>query len=162
MCLKEFCKILQGGVVRVYTDHKNLTFNILSVHQVLRWRIFMDKFGLSLGYIEGKNNVLADAFSRLPMVDCSVAVGGGNINNKNKRTGTPIDFHTIKVSKDDTLIDDKRFFNMTETFVKDKQLHKERLYFNVEEDNKIKDLFLNLLPTAEIHNLINMQNIANH
>ena len=28
-----------------------------------RWRIFMDEFDLSLNYIEGKNNVLADAFS---------------------------------------------------------------------------------------------------
>ena len=162
MCLKEYRKILQGGVVRVYTDHKNLTFNTLSVQRVLRWRIFMDEFDLSLGYIEGKNNVLADAFSRLPIMDRSATVGDSNINNKNKQTGTPIDFHTIKVPKDDTLIDDERFFNMVEMFVKDERLHKEELYFNIEEDNEILDLFLNLPPTAEMHNPINIQNIANH
>ena len=69
---------MQGGVVRVYTDHKNLTFNTLSIQQVLRWRIFMDEFDLTLDYIEGKNNVLADAFSRLPIMDQSVAVGDNN------------------------------------------------------------------------------------
>lgn len=42
MCLKEYCKILQGGVVYVYTDNQNLTFNTFSVQQVLCWRIFMD------------------------------------------------------------------------------------------------------------------------
>ena len=35
MCLKEYQKILQGGVVHVYTNHKNLMFNTLSVQRVL-------------------------------------------------------------------------------------------------------------------------------
>ena len=65
MCLKDYCKILQGRVVCVYTNHKNLIFNTLSVQRMLRWRIFMDKSNLSLSlhYIEGKKNVLADCFS---------------------------------------------------------------------------------------------------
>ena len=57
-------------------------------------------------------------------MDRSVTVGDSNINNKNKRTGTPIDFHTIKVPKDDTLIDDERLFCMVEIFVKDERLRK--------------------------------------
>ena len=105
MCLKEYCKILQGGVVRVYTDHKNLTFNTLSVQQVLCWRIFMNKFDLSLHYIKGKKNVLANCFTQLPIFERSVPVGDNTDNNKRKRTGNPINFHTIKVPKDDTLID---------------------------------------------------------
>ena len=80
MCLKECCKILQGGVVRVYTDHKNLIFSTLSIQWVLCWRICMDEFDLSLAYIESKNNVLADAFLYLPIMDWSVAVGDGNKN----------------------------------------------------------------------------------
>ena len=35
-------------------------------------------------------------------------------------------------------------------------------YFNINDDNKIMDLFLNLPPTAEMHNPISMQNIYNH
>ena len=37
----------------------------------------------------------------------SVAVGNDINNNKQKYNGTPIDFHTIKVPKDDTMIDDE-------------------------------------------------------
>ena len=40
MCLKEYRKILQGGVVRVYTNHKNLILNTLCVQGVLCWQIF--------------------------------------------------------------------------------------------------------------------------
>ena len=98
-----------------------------------RWRIFMDEFDLSLNYIEGKNNVLADAFSWLPIMDWSFAVG----DNNNRRKGTPINFHTIKVPHDDTLIDDERFFTVEEMYVKDEQLHQDELYFSVEEEEKI-------------------------
>ena len=35
MWMKEYCKMLQGGVVRVYTDHKNLTFITLSIQRAL-------------------------------------------------------------------------------------------------------------------------------
>ena len=61
-----------------------------------------------------------------------------------------IDFYTIRVPKDDTLIDDECFFNVEEMFVKDKRLHKRDLYFNVEEEEEIMDLFLNLPPTSEM------------
>ena len=39
LCLKEYKKILyRAREINVYTDHKNLTFNTLSVKQVLLWR----------------------------------------------------------------------------------------------------------------------------
>ena len=159
MYLKEYRKTLQGGVVCVYTDHKNLTFNTLSIQQVLLWRIFMDEFDLTLGYIEGKNNVLADAFLRLPIMDRSVAVG----DNNNQRKGTqPINFHTIKVPRDDTLIDDEHFFTVEEMYVKEKCLHKDELYFSAKDEEEIMDLFLNLPLLTEMQNPINIQQIANH
>ena len=106
----------------------------------------MDEFDLTLDYIEGKNNVLADAFSRLPIMDQSVAVG----DNNNWRKGTPINFHTIKVPRDNKLSNDERFFTIKEMYVKDKRLHKDELYFSVEEEEEIMDLFLNLPPIAEM------------
>ena len=39
VCMKEYLKILQGGVVCVFTDHKNLTFNTLFIQWVLRWTV---------------------------------------------------------------------------------------------------------------------------
>ena len=122
----------------------------------------MDEFDLSLAYIESKNNVLADAFLGLPIMDQSVAVGDDNINDKTKRTETKVNFLTIKVPRDNTLIDDEQFFNVEEKFVKDEQLHKNELYFNVKEDDEIVDLFLNLPPKLEMQNPFNMQHVANH
>ena len=89
----------------------------------------MDAFDLTLDYIEGKNNVLADAFSQLPIMERSIAVG----NNNKRRKGTPINFHSIKVPRDDTLIDDERFFTVEEMYVKDDQLHQDELYFSIKE-----------------------------
>ena len=150
MCLKEYRRILQG---HVYTNHKILTFNTHSVEQVLRWRIFMDEFDLTLNYIEDKNNILAHCFLWLPIMERPVAVGdSNNNNNKRKRMGTSIDFHTIKVPNDETLIDDKRFFNLQELYVKDNRINNSDNYFSFDEDNRMMDLFLNLLPMGEMHN----------
>ena len=60
MCLKEYRKILYGGRITVYTDHKILTFRTLSVQRVLRWRTL--------------KNVLADCFSRLPRMEKQVSM----------------------------------------------------------------------------------------
>ena len=77
LCLKEYEKILYGAKeIKVFTDHKNLTFNTLSVKRGLRWRTYIDQFGVDLCYIEGKKNVLADCFLRLPQMESSFKEGG--------------------------------------------------------------------------------------
>ena len=77
LCLKEYEKILYGAKdIKVFTDHKNLTFNTLSVKWVLSWRTYIDQFGVKLSYIEGKKNVLADCFSRLSHMELSFKEGG--------------------------------------------------------------------------------------
>ena len=124
----------------------------------------MDEFDLSLHYIEGKKNVLADCFSRLPIMR-SIPVENNPNNSKNKRTriGTPMDFHTIKVPKDDTMINDESFFTLDELFVNDERINcNSNAYFNIDEDQEIMDLFLNLPFEGEMQNPINIQNIANH
>ena len=116
----------------------------------------MDELDLFLQYIEDTKNVLVNCFS-LPIMDQSVTVGvgNGNMNNKNNQTGTPVNFHTIKVSRDGTFIDDESFFNVEEMYKKDNRIHKDGDYFNVEEDNTIFDLFLNLSQMGEMYNPIN-------
>ena len=71
--------------------------------------------------------VLADCFSRLPIMQRPTAVGDSNNNNKRKRMGTPIDFHTIKVPKDETLIDDERFFSLQELYVRDNRINSSKV-----------------------------------
>ena len=58
-----------GAKLTVYTNHRNLTFKTMNPQRVLRWKIFLEDFGPEFRYIEGKKNVLADCFSRLPRME---------------------------------------------------------------------------------------------
>ena len=43
--LKEFCNILLGNQITVYTDHKNLTYKKLDTEHVMRWCLILEEFG---------------------------------------------------------------------------------------------------------------------
>ena len=99
LCLKEYRKILYGGDINVYTNQKNLTFKTLSVQCILHWHIFMDKFDLTLKYIEGKNNILADCFSRLPLMSPATdEKGNPTVTWKRNRSRTIIDFNNLNAN----------------------------------------------------------------
>ena len=67
--LKEFRNILLGQQIRVYTDHKNLTYKQFNTDRVMRWRLIIEEFSPELVYIQGERNIVADALSRLDIVD---------------------------------------------------------------------------------------------
>ena len=69
--LKEFRNILLGQRLKVYTDHKNLTYKEFNTERVMRWRLLIEEFGPELVYIKGESNVVADALSRLDLNDKS-------------------------------------------------------------------------------------------
>ena len=141
LTLKEYRKILWGGKITVWTDHKNLTFRTMSVQRVLRWRAFIDEFDVELKYIEGSRNVIADAFSRLPRMDGPASVGDELLNENGKRRGTKVNFHQLKTEIDTT--DDE-------------------IFVAIDEDNELIEYLLNLPELDQMHNPINMQNIYHH
>ena len=66
--LKEYRNILLGREIVVYTDHQNLKFDAsaLTSQRALRWRVLLEEFSPEFVYIKGEDNIVADAFSRLP------------------------------------------------------------------------------------------------
>ena len=66
--LKEFRNILLGQKIKVYTDHKNLTYKTFNTERVMRWRLILEEYGPELIYIPGNKNIVANALSRLELV----------------------------------------------------------------------------------------------
>ena len=67
--LKEFRNILLGQRIVVHTDHKNLTCKNFNTERVMRWRLILEEYGPDLRYIKGENNIVADALSRMDIID---------------------------------------------------------------------------------------------
>ncbi len=57
--------MLLGADIHVFTDHKNLTFDTLKMHHMLRWNTKAEEFSPMLHYIEAPCNILANNLSRL-------------------------------------------------------------------------------------------------
>jgi hypothetical protein len=63
--LKEYQGMLWGQVIKVYTDHKNLTHDALGLtsDRVYCWRLLLEGFAPEIVYIKGIHNSVADAIS---------------------------------------------------------------------------------------------------
>ncbi len=65
--LKEFRNILLGQQIRIYTDHKNLTYKTFNTERVMRWRLILEEYSPTFYHIDGPKNVVADDLNRLDM-----------------------------------------------------------------------------------------------
>lgn len=64
--LQEYRSLLKGGVIRLHTDHKNLTYRELSSDRCLHWRLLLEEFDVKMIYKPGPANTDADFLSRHP------------------------------------------------------------------------------------------------
>jgi len=65
--LKEFRNILLGQKAIIHTNHMNIVCGNLTNDRIVRWRLLPEEFGPEHRHIAGKDNVVADALSRLDM-----------------------------------------------------------------------------------------------
>ena len=102
--LKEFCNILLGHHISVYTDHKNPTYKIFNTERVMRWRLILEELGPELKYIKGENNVVAGAISRLEMSDNQEILNISELYGYNDEdmpdSAYPIRYHNISKAQE--------------------------------------------------------------
>jgi hypothetical protein len=89
--LKEFRNILLGHRIRIYTDHKNLTYTTFNTERVMRWRLIIEEYAPEFIYLKGEHNIVADALSRLELDDSPT---------------TPEEMHDIHYLADHFALDD--------------------------------------------------------
>jgi hypothetical protein len=70
--LQEYCTILLGHIIKIYTDHKNLTFANFNTDRVHRWRLIVEEYGPEIVYLPGVHNIVADFLSRHPISTDSI------------------------------------------------------------------------------------------
>ena len=82
-CLKEFKGMLWGQTIRVYTDHKNLEANALTMasDRVYCWRLVLEDYGSEIIYIKRDTNIVADTLSRIKY-NCAINTRKINVHQK--------------------------------------------------------------------------------
>ena len=78
--------MLFGAKITVFTDHKNLTYHNLNLQCICCWYNVLEEYSPTFKYIKGPNNVIADAFSRVPIKSSAEGMTTNGPNNKTKTT----------------------------------------------------------------------------
>ena len=94
--LKEYKNTLMGQKIKIFTDHKNLTYKNFNTERVLRWRLIIEEFNPELVYLPGEQNVVADALSRLDMEPTKVTTDLFNLSDEEfSSVETPLSYPVL-------------------------------------------------------------------
>ena len=69
-----------GQKVIVHTDHKNLLYGNLANERIIRWRLLLEEFGPEFHHVKGKDNIVADALSRMDQKSGEMTLDGVEIS----------------------------------------------------------------------------------
>ena len=96
--LKYFRHIFLGNEIKVYTDHKNLTYEGTNYNsdRRLRQRLLIEEYGVELIFIAGHINVVADGMSRLDFETCHETKEQCYLLTKYEHATPPFDLQLIK------------------------------------------------------------------
>jgi hypothetical protein len=108
---KEYKNILLGYhlPIIVFTDHKNNTFNGLKASDsVMRCLLLLKEYGVTIEYLPGKKNVVADALSHLDIDSLKIqeeteevlTLLSGSENNSISNIKSIIPMHTALIFKE--------------------------------------------------------------
>jgi hypothetical protein len=70
--LQEYRTILLGHIIKIYTDHKNLTFANFNTDRVRHWQLIVEEYRLEIVYLPRVHNIVADFLSHHPISTDSI------------------------------------------------------------------------------------------
>jgi hypothetical protein len=70
--LQEYCTILLGHIIKIYTDHKNLTFANFNTDCECHWQLIVEEYGPEIVYLPGVKNIVANFLSCHPISTNSI------------------------------------------------------------------------------------------
>ncbi len=136
--LKEFKGMLWGQQIKVYTDHKNLTRDVLGLtsDRVYRWRLLLEEYAPKIVYIKGIHNTVADAISQLEYNPL--------LNLTNEYTHATVQVPTAKPSTNHnrwkTFLKHWRRYNQCNATDDTCNVHMDSVFANRSEDDEIYPL----------------------
>jgi hypothetical protein len=60
------------NIIKIYTDHKNLTFANFNTNRVHRWQLIVEEYEPEIIYLPGVHNIVADFLSCHPISNNSI------------------------------------------------------------------------------------------
>ena len=143
--LKEFKGMLWGQIIKVYTDHKNLTRDALGLtsDRVHRWRLLLEEYAPEIVYIKGTHNTVADAISRLeynPKLNST-----NEYNHAMQGVSTKDSAH----QQWNTFSKHWRWYNETNSHSNTNSVHLNQVFANRSEDDEIYPLTVTEIAEAQ-------------
>ena len=150
--LKAFRTMLYGCPdLHIYTDHRNNIFDKMHTQRVMRWRLYLEDYGVKFHYIKGSTNLLADALSRLPFDE------GQNPSDTSATEQAVLD--KAKFLNQSNTLQDVNMVTLESTANMHALTNIESYYSFVTDDNDLVDCFVNLPPGEDIPLVVDYQAI---